>query len=150
MNILNARPKEYFLSFKVSPSNPYEEDPGANEQFMFVKSNLHVSTTFKYIKKYQKVCDKFIIDILLICYLILYLLQDIYEIQRCPQAFPTYVEDHFVLSMFKISRLLNKITGLQVTSPKLNGRVSEIPLAFEAELDLNDAAEDLMVYTRTQ
>ena len=52
--------------------------------------------------------------------------------------------------MFKISRLLNKITGLQVTSPKLNGRVSEIPLAFEAELDLNDAAEDLMVYTRTQ
>ena len=51
MDILNARPKEYFLSFKVSPSNPYEEDPGANEQFMFVKSNLHVSTTFKYIKK---------------------------------------------------------------------------------------------------
>ena len=55
------------------------------------------------------------------------------------------VEDHFSLPVFKISRLLNKITGLQVTSPDLDGRESEIPIDFNHVKALNAASDHLRV-----
>ena len=55
------------------------------------------------------------------------------------------LEDHFSLPIFKISRLLNKITGLQVTSPDLDRRESDIPISFDLVDTLNAASDDLMV-----
>ena len=47
--------------------------------------------------------------------------------------------------MFRISLLLNKISGLQVTSPDLKGRESEIPFSQENEIDLDEASTALLV-----
>ena len=55
------------------------------------------------------------------------------------------LEDHFSLPIFKISRLLNKITGLQVTSPDMNGRESEIPISYKLATHLKAASDDLRV-----
>ena len=55
------------------------------------------------------------------------------------------LEDHFSLTVFKISRLLNKITGLQVTSPDLDGRESEIPIDFDLVDAINEASNPLTV-----
>ena len=55
------------------------------------------------------------------------------------------LEDHFSLPVFKISRLLNKITGLQVTSPDLDGRESEIPIDFDLVGAINEASNPLTV-----
>ena len=55
------------------------------------------------------------------------------------------LEDHFSLPIFKISRLLNKITGLQVTSPDMDGRESEIPISFKLATYLKAASEHLNV-----
>ena len=38
-----------------------------------------------------------------------------------------WLEDHYALPVYKTSHLLDKITKLQVTSPELSGRESEIP-----------------------
>ena len=56
-----------------------------------------------------------------------------------------WLEDHFALPIYKISRLLDRITGLQVTSPDLNGRESEIPLSFDLASKLEEASDFLMV-----
>ena len=48
-----------------------------------------------------------------------------FTLQR-PQS-STWIEDHHLLQVFKISSRLSKITGLQVTNPKLKGRAHEIP-----------------------
>ena len=55
------------------------------------------------------------------------------------------LEDYFSLPIFKISRLLNKITGLQITSPDMVGRESEIPIPYKLATDLNAASDDLRV-----
>ena len=55
------------------------------------------------------------------------------------------IEDHFALPVFKMSRLLNKITGLQVTSKDMDGRDAEIPIPVHLERYLNAAAENLRV-----
>ena len=57
------------------------------------------------------------------------------------------LEDHFSLQIFKISRLLDKITGLQVTSPDMNGRELDIPISLEEASLLNAASDDLRVNT---
>jgi hypothetical protein len=56
-----------------------------------------------------------------------------------------WLEDHFALPIFKTSRLLNKITRLQVTSPDMDGRESEIPIPFKRVPDLHPASDHLMV-----
>ena len=56
-----------------------------------------------------------------------------------------FLEDHFSLPIFKISRLLHKITGLQVTSPDMDGRESEIPISFKLATYLKAASEHLNV-----
>ena len=60
------------------------------------------------------------------------------------------LEDHFSLQIFKISRLLDKITGLQVTSPDMNGRELDIPISLEEASLLNAASDDLRVNTYHQ
>ena len=55
------------------------------------------------------------------------------------------LEDYFSLPIFKISRLLNKITGLQITSPDMIGRESEIPIPYKLATELNAASDDLRV-----
>ena len=57
------------------------------------------------------------------------------------------LEDHYSLQIFKISRLLDKITGLQVTSPDMNGRELDIPISLEEASLLNAASDDLRVNT---
>ena len=56
-----------------------------------------------------------------------------------------WLEDHFALPIYKTSRMLNKITHLQVTSPDLDGRESEIPIPFKFVKDLKQASDNLMV-----
>ena len=56
-----------------------------------------------------------------------------------------WLEDHYALPVYKTSRLLDKITKLQVTSPELNGREAEIPISPDSELHLNLASDYLMV-----
>ena len=54
---------------------------------------------------------------------------------------PMELEDHFSLPVFKLSRLLNKVTGLQVTSPDLDGRESEIPIDFHLAEAINATSD---------
>ena len=56
-----------------------------------------------------------------------------------------WLEDYNSVSVYKLSRLLNKITNLQVTSPDLDGRESEIPIPFELVSDIHSTSDDLMV-----
>ena len=55
-----------------------------------------------------------------------------------------WLEDHYALPVYKLSRLLDKITKLQITSPELNGRESEIPFRFNHE-PIGLASDHLMV-----
>ena len=55
------------------------------------------------------------------------------------------LEDHLSVPIFRISRLLNKITGLQVTSPDMEGRESAIPISFKLATYLNAASDHLRV-----
>ena len=57
----------------------------------------------------------------------------------------THFRDHFFVPAFKISLLLSRITGLQVISPDLIGRESEIPFSFENEPELDEASGALVV-----
>ena len=54
-------------------------------------------------------------------------------------------EDHFALPVYEMSRMLNRVTRLQVTSPDLDGRESEIPIFFDQASTLDLAKENLMV-----
>ena len=49
------------------------------------------------------------------------------------------------MPVFRISLLLNKVSGMQVTSPDLKGRESEIPFSQEKEFDLDEASTALLV-----
>ena len=55
------------------------------------------------------------------------------------------LEDHYSLEVFKVSHLLDKITGLQVTSPDMKGREADIPISLKEASTLNPASEDLRV-----
>ena len=55
------------------------------------------------------------------------------------------LEDHYSLEIFKVSHLLDKITGLQVTSPDMKGREADIPISLKEASTLNPASEDLRV-----
>ena len=55
------------------------------------------------------------------------------------------LEDHLSVEIFRISRLLNKITGLQVTSPDMEGRESEIPISFKLASYIKPASDHLRV-----
>ena len=55
------------------------------------------------------------------------------------------LEDHLSVEIFRISRLLNKITGLQVTSPDMEGRESEIPISIKLATYLKATSDDLRV-----
>lgn len=57
----------------------------------------------------------------------------------------THLPDHFSVPAFKISLLLSRITGLQVISPDLIGRESEIPFSYENEPELDEASGALVV-----
>ena len=57
----------------------------------------------------------------------------------------TELPDHLHLPVFKLSKRLEKLTGLQVTSPDLRGKESNIPFIHENEFFLDDASGDLMV-----
>ena len=50
----------------------------------------------------------------------------------------TEVPDHLFTPALKISRRLEKITGLQITSADQKGRESEIPFADGREHELDD------------
>ena len=56
-----------------------------------------------------------------------------------------WVEDHYALTIYKLSRLLNMVTQLQVTSPDLDGKESEIPIPFDRVADLQSTSDHLMV-----
>ena len=56
-----------------------------------------------------------------------------------------WLEDHYALPVYKTSRLLDKITRLQITSPELNGRELEIPVSFDRASEINLASDYLMV-----
>ena len=55
------------------------------------------------------------------------------------------LEDHFSLDVFKISRLLDKITRLQVTSPDMKGREKDIPISLNEASTLKFTSDNLMV-----
>ena len=55
------------------------------------------------------------------------------------------LEDHYSLEIFKVSHLLDKITGLQVTSPDMKGREADIPISLKEASTLKPASEDLRV-----
>ena len=55
-----------------------------------------------------------------------------------------WLEDHYALPVYKLSRLLDKITKLQITSPELNGRESEIPFSLNHD-PIGLASDHLMV-----
>ena len=55
------------------------------------------------------------------------------------------LEDHFSLQIFQTSRLLDKITGLQVTSPDMKGKELDIPISLNDASLLNAASDDLRV-----
>ena len=57
----------------------------------------------------------------------------------------THLRDHFFVPAFKISLLLSWISGLQVISPDLIGRESEIPFSFENEPEMDEASGALVV-----
>ena len=56
-----------------------------------------------------------------------------------------WLEDHYALPIYKTSRLLDKITKLQVTSPELNGRELKIPMSPDLASELSLASDYLMV-----
>ena len=56
-----------------------------------------------------------------------------------------WLEDHYALPIYKTSRLLDKITKLQVTSPELNGRESKIPISPDLASELSFTSDYLMV-----
>ena len=56
-----------------------------------------------------------------------------------------WFEDHNALPIYKTSRLLDKITKLQVTSPELHGRESEIPVSPDFVSNLSLTSDHLMV-----
>ena len=57
----------------------------------------------------------------------------------------TQLADHLYLPAFKINKKLEKITGLQITSPDLRMRENEIPFPSEKEISLEEASADLLV-----
>ena len=57
----------------------------------------------------------------------------------------TELADHLHRPVFKLSKRLEKLTGLQVTSPDLKGKEYKIPFFHENDFFLDDASGDLMV-----
>ena len=55
-----------------------------------------------------------------------------------------WIADNDLIPVFKLSRRLNKITGLQITDPKLNGRERQISNIVAA--DRVHGAETLQVW----
>ena len=58
------------------------------------------------------------------------------------------LQDHYSLHVFKISRLLDKITGLQVTSPDMKGKEAMIPISLNEASTLKATTDDLRVCLR--
>ena len=55
------------------------------------------------------------------------------------------LEDHFSRDVFRVSRLLDKLSGFQVTSPDMRGRELHIPISLKEASTLHPASEDLRV-----
>ena len=57
----------------------------------------------------------------------------------------TELTDHHHLPVYRINRRLEKITGLQITSPSLKSKEIEIPFRQDNEYYIEDASGDLVV-----
>ena len=57
----------------------------------------------------------------------------------------TTLADHFYLPIFKLSRMMESLTSLQITSTDLKGRESEIPFPVNQSTNLDAASNDIVV-----